>query len=248
MAIIDITPKGASANSYCSLAQATSYLRTSRVYTTAWDAAATRLPDAEGFLVNGIVSSGATAVPIKSGAGSFTDGGYVSFAGHAGEYEISTATATQLTLATALTSSLADDEAITRLTANQREASLIWATALLDQSMQWYGRQRELTQRLRWPRSGVVDLDNDFYDYDTIPELLTNGTAELALALLEKNRVKEPGILGLGLEAVSIGSIRLTASQSQREDLIPENVLGMLSPLGLLYPSFDSGMISLRRG
>ncbi|GAF88181.1 unnamed protein product, partial [marine sediment metagenome] len=40
-----------------------------------------------------------------------------------------------------------------------KEVALIWATKLLDRQIDWYGARYSETQALRYPRTGVQDLD-----------------------------------------------------------------------------------------
>ena len=117
-------------------------------------------------------------------------------------------------------------------TADQDRA-LIWATALLDAYMDWLGDKRTSTQRLRWPRSGVLDLDGYWYDYDTIPELLANVAADFALYLLEGNRLNEPELLGLGFKSARVGPVSVTVDSSQVANVIPHDILVALTPLGV---------------
>lgn len=118
-----------------------------------------------------------------------------------------------------------------------RERAIIWATALLDGFFDWNGARRTLEQALRWPRVGVLDADGDFVDYDTIPQLIKNATADLALELLRKDRTRSPGVLGTGLSEIKVGSIALKVDKFQEQNLIPRTIAVMLEPFGSLDPS-----------
>lgn len=65
--------------------------------------------------VNGALSAGASSVTFDSPARSLISGEGVKFAGHSTEYVITSPTATTFTVTPALTSSVADNEKITRL-------------------------------------------------------------------------------------------------------------------------------------
>ena len=144
---------------------------------------------------------------------------------------------------------MADNEAISRTTAYEKEQALIWASTLLDNLMVWYGFVRTDDQRMRWPRAGVLDQDGDLYDEDTIPEILEIGTAELALELLSQNKFALPSILGQGLSSAKIGPISVTIDGSELQSVIPQNILALLSPLGKLTEEakVGSSVVSLRR-
>jgi len=114
-----------------------------------------------------------------------------------------------------------------------RETALIWATSLLDQVMDWYGAIRTTEQALRWPRSGVQDQDYRNIDYDTIPPLLERATSELALYLLQRDRLKDPALIGQGFKRVKVGSIEIEVDSTKLTDMIPSNIYVMLEPFGV---------------
>jgi len=62
----------------------------------------------------------------------------------------------------------------------------------------WQGSRTTSTQRLAWPRSGVTDFEGwplENGNIDTIPVLIQNATAELALALLQTPTLLERNAL-----------------------------------------------------
>lgn len=249
MPVLTATPKAAAANSYVTVARADELLRT-RLYTDAWDAATG--PTAEGWQVNGSVGFNDTKIPVDSGTGVFTAGMQIKFQGHSTIYKAKTDLSEpgQLQIGPGVVSILADDEAVERVTPNEKEKALIWATNLLDRMMVWHGTKRELEAPLRWPRSGVIDEDGDFYDFDLIPTILERGTAELALSLLEGDSFSDPELLGLGISDVSLGPLKVKIDPSQKEEVIPRNILALLSPLGFLESEASVGtrIMNLRRG
>ena len=241
MAVLIETAKATNANSYLSVLRGNAILGL-RLYTTKWDDAGLT-PNADGYLVNGGATTGSTTIAVDTGTGTFTATSEVQFASHSTIYAVSTAlsAAGNLVITTGLTEAVADDEVVSRITAYEKEKALVWATTLLDSVMIWNGTQRTTTQRLGWPRSGVVDPAGNSYDYDTIPELLEIGTAELALVLLERNKFALPGILGQGLKEAKLGPMTVKVDSTQQEDVIPQNILAILSPLGHLEPEADVG-------
>lgn len=234
MPVIVATAKATNANSYATVAEASAHLRTRRLYTEAWDDADAKSPSADGYLCDGITAAGESTVTVKSGTGDLRVNDQVQFAGHSTEYTVTTALAsggTSLVISPVLTSGVADDEAVTRLTANDRERSLIMATAVLDESMDWEGAKTTTTQALRQPRTGLVDLDGDTIDDDTIWAGLRAGTIEFAAHLLARDRTQEPGVLGAAATSAASGGM---SAQYKRRDLIPEFVLNILRPTGFL--------------
>jgi len=122
-----------------------------------------------------------------------------------------------------------------------RERVLRWATNLLDLHVDWYGYPTTQLQALRFPRVGLVDRDGRNIDQDTIPTLLERATSELALALLQRNRTAEPATLGRGIERIKVDVIDIKIKESARIELIPADVLAMVSVFGRLADSSRAG-------
>lgn len=136
--------------------------------------------------------------------------------------------------------------AYTSASTADKQAALIWATALLDQSIDWNGSIRTQTQKLRWPRSGLVDLDHRTIDYDTIPQILKDATAEMALALLSRDRMVEPDLLGLGMSEASLDVMSVKIDPSMLLDLLPKAVLMALAPYGTPRAGAVNGMKTVK--
>lgn len=246
---LNATVKSATANAYLTVAKADRIMRR-RLYTTKWDAAGST-PDADGFLVNGSVTTGATTIPVDGGTGTFTANSVVTFAGHATEYTVSTTLTGpgNLVLSSGLTSALADDEAVSRETASEKERAIMWATQILDFMMIWFGSKRTNEQALWFPAVGLLDENGDFYDFDTIPAILEVGTVELANHLLNSNVFRLPTALGQGVSDVQLGPLRAKIDAGQQQEVIPGNILSLLSTLGRLEPEAEKGtkVVPLRR-
>lgn len=250
MSVLIATPKAADANAYCTVAQADQIFGR-RLWTTKWDSASIT-PNAEDYLVNsGALALGATSIPIDTGTGTFTSGSKVTFAGDVTVYTVTEALtgAGSLKINPPLVAVPADNAVVLLASGNDKEKSLIWATSLFDSLMVWNGVVRTLTQRLRFPRYGVMDPDARYYDPDTIPEILQVATAEMGLVLLERNKFKLPGILGQGVSSVTLGPLRADVDSKQQEDIIPQNILALLSGLGFLESEAQTGtrIVPLRR-
>jgi hypothetical protein len=249
VSVLIATAKASNSNSYATIARLNQLLGL-RLYTPKWDAAAST-PDAESYLANGSVSAGASTVVIDTGSGTFTAGSQISFAGHSTLYTVSTALtgAGSLVFAPVLTANVADDEVISRETANTKEKVAIWGSSLFDQLLVYYGSKQTEEQRMRWPRFGVIDPDGYEYDFDVIPEILEVALADFVEVLLTSNKFKLPAILGQGVESVKIGPLSAKVDKSAILETIPQNVLAVLSPLGYLEAeaSVGSKVMPLRR-
>jgi hypothetical protein len=240
MALLNITPKATDANSYVDLTTADSVLR-ARLYNEAWfDATG---PTAEGYVTTASAATSATQVAVSAGTGAWKAGTEFKFAGHATVYKVANdvSGAGNLRFAPPLTANVASDEALVRLTPGEKERACLWATRMLDEHMEWFGSRRTREQALRFPRSGITDADGEFLDYDTIPLLLQRATAELALVFLQRNLFAQPDLLGLGISDATVGPLSVKIDSSQQEAVIPDNILAMLRPLGLLRGSSTKG-------
>lgn len=143
---------------------------------------------------------------------------------------------------THLTSNRLYTDAWTNAGSDDQEKALIWATVLLDRSMEWYGTPRDVDQHLRWPRSGVMTEDrHDWYDYDTIPAVLKEATAEMALELLRQDRTVEPELIGQGFIEAKLGDLEAKVDPNQTLDLVPHYIRVKLYPLGYEKPINSSG-------
>ena len=245
------TAKAANANSYCTVDRADEIIST-RLYSSNWDSADS-VPSADGYLVNEASPSiGDAEITIDTGSGRWTAGTKFKFAGHAQIYVVieDLPAAGDLKFTPELVAAPADNEALNRVTANDKERSLIWATRLLDNLFVWKGTKRTEEQSLRWPRSGVLDPDGYEYDYDTVPTILEESTAEYALELLASDRFKTPDLLGKGIERAKVGSVEITVDSSTgQEPAVPDGILALLSPLGHLEAEAQGSttVVPLRR-
>jgi len=244
------TAKATNANSFCDVLRADAILRT-RLYTDAWFVDAGTTPDAEDYQTDTTAAIGASSVTVDLGTGTLTKGADFQFAGHATIYtaKMELKAAGTLSFTPVLTATLADNEKVSRLTANDKERSLVWASRLFDMMMVWKGTKREETGSMRWPRSGVIGPDGFFYDFDIIPVILEEGTAELALYLLSTDAFTVPSILGQGLLEARIDVINVKVDSSAVNEVIPANILSLIDPLGHLESAAQRGssIVTLRR-
>lgn len=244
------TPFDPRQNSYVSLAEA-NFINGNRLDTPAWDSAG-QSPSATGYLVNDPGASltlGATTIPLKDGTGNFTQGDTVTFVGDSNTYEVTTDEAepvTSITISPGLLAVPSDGSAVDRIApANDREKALIWASSTLDTYMTWQGvATQPATQKLDWPRQGVVNERGYSVDSSTIPEDLKCATSWLAADLLGRNTLATPSLLGNGFNFATIpGPIQVTVDPAQVISKVPTYIISKIAWMGTYGDS--SGLLSM---
>lgn len=123
--------------------------------------------------------------------------------------------------------------------------SIIMATRILDEQCDWYGQPTynlessvsssnttAKVQYLRWPRSGVYDLDGYVLDHNRIPDFLKDVTSEFARYLASDDRTAEPDTQGFG--AVRLGSLNVTVDKFDQPPILPRSVIAMVKPYGTI--------------
>jgi len=114
-------------------------------------------------------------------------------------------------------------------TAN-REASLIYATTLLDAQMDWIGTKGASSQALRWPRDDVDDPDGYAVDSETIPVFLQEATSFYAYYLSQTDRTAENDTLGF--TRLDAGSLRMDIDKYDRRPTMPVSVYELIKWYG----------------
>jgi len=125
----------------------------------------------------------------------------------------------------------------TAATSDNKNRALLQATFYLDRMVDWKGSKYLTTQALRWPRSGVLNLDNEEYPYTSIPTMVKKATAFLAVFLLTRDRYAEPAALGLGVNSASIGGMSASIDPKMTLEYLPDIVIALISDLGSPYSS-----------
>lgn len=120
----------------------------------------------------------------------------------------------------------------TGATTANKEAALVMATRLIDDSFQFEGSKTGDTQALEWPRFDIIDRSGFLVQATTIPAALVNATAELGRWLLAADRTAETE--DLGFKRLKAGSVEMEVDRSDRRALIPDIVVSMLAPFGRL--------------
>lgn len=113
-----------------------------------------------------------------------------------------------------------------------KDTALVWATSILDSHFDWAGTRFSIEQKLRWPRSGVLDRDGQLFDNDEIPQELKDAVSELARYLLTSDRTAESGTEGI--KKLKVDVIELEFDKHDRTTTIPDEVYQMVVHLGRL--------------
>jgi hypothetical protein len=123
-----------------------------------------------------------------------------------------------------------------------REQALMMATSYLD-ALGWKGTKFSSEQALRWPRSGVLDLDGQEYSIGSIPKPLLKATAEMAWELIKSDRTVDPD--SSGLKSVKAGPVEVEFDKMTTPTTIPMAVKHYL--LHLLEPGYGGAFAKLVR-
>lgn len=106
------------------------------------------------------------------------------------------------------------------------DRALIMATGRLDIE-EFVGSPTTFTQRLQWPRGNVPDPWGSYYASDTIPRLIEEATAELALAYLKSGAsLDDTGLEGFN--NVKVGPLDVTPRIGRKGDALPSIVRRIL--------------------
>lgn len=116
-------------------------------------------------------------------------------------------------------------------TDDTKAAALVMATRLLDYHMAWDGWKTNLeTQKLAWPRQGLVTPEGENVDDDSIPVFLKEATSEFARWLIDSDRTSEGGYEGIKYLQVDV--IKLVPGGPFTRKLIPPVVMEMIVDYG----------------
>ena len=111
-----------------------------------------------------------------------------------------------------------------------KEAALMWASSLLDQLVDWYGTKYTETQAMRWPRSGVYDVDGYAILSNEIPQFLKDATAEYARVLIAEDVMAVNDLAGF--KEIKIDVIQLKMDKWDRSGSLPKPVWDMIKTYG----------------
>lgn len=111
----------------------------------------------------------------------------------------------------------------------QRKQYLVWSTQLLENNIIYPGHRHHETQRLSFPRIGVIDSDGFYVNETTVPQFMIDATCQLAFELMNGNLLTEPT---RGINSLSVGPISIDFDTNHANDpkIIPRSVLTILLP------------------
>jgi hypothetical protein len=116
------------------------------------------------------------------------------------------------------------DEAVS----DDKNKGLLWATSLLDDLVTWYGWKSTTGQALRWPRTGVYNIDGESISSLQIPQFLKDATAEFAFQLLSEDRTLETNRDLMGFESMTVGPLSLKIDPNTKKPILPMSVQNMI--------------------
>lgn len=93
---------------------------------------------------------------------------------------------------------------------------------------QWTGGPATSTQRLAWPRWGMLDRNGNPIDPTILPTELLDATCELAGQLLAGDRTLDNDVIIQGLTSLRAGSVALAFKQQIMPQVIPDAVYNLL--------------------
>lgn len=133
----------------------------------------------------------------------------------------------------------------TGATGANKDIAIVWATRLLDRSIDWIGYVTTALQALRWPRANALSADGILILNDVIPKQVKEATAELAMWLLQKDRTAETG--REGIRAFSVGKLSFQFDKLDNPTPIPDAVYQLVSSLGELQEVATRGDVGMAR-
>ena len=126
-------------------------------------------------------------------------------------------------------------EAWTAASPDNRNKGLLWATAQLDDLVTWYGYKVSTSQALRWPRSGLYDVDGQSITSTAIPQFLKDATAEFAFHLLSEDRTLETNRDLEGFKSLKVGPLAIVVDPNTQKPILPlsvQNIIRYYTPQG----------------
>lgn len=118
-------------------------------------------------------------------------------------------------------------------TAAKREAALRYATSIIDRfDFEPNTRPAVDGQALRWPRTGVFDLDGNRLPVNVVPAPIVAACCELAYSLLVDDRTAEvavPEFKSLSVAGIGV-EFNVREANAARKPILPRAVVDILRP------------------
>lgn len=112
-----------------------------------------------------------------------------------------------------------------------KETALRQASMLLDAEFKWSGRPLNPNQGLGWPRLGATDKHDQPRDRQ-VPNEIKNATCELALYLLDADRLQARQGVGMKRVRVDVIEIEYSEKGGSSPETYPSYVARMVNGLG----------------
>ena len=94
----------------------------------------------------------------------------------------------------------------------------------------WTGAPATTTQKLAWPRTGMLDANGNAIPSNIIPQDLKDALAELAGALGTADTTVDNDVSVQGLTSVRAGSVALTFKDMIERHVLPDFVWDLMPP------------------
>jgi len=122
-----------------------------------------------------------------------------------------------------------------------KTSCIIFATAILDSSIDWIGTRGNSTQALRWPRAYVVDSDGYDVTSTDIPTKIQLGTSYFSYFLSQSDRVADP--TNFGFKSLKAGSLEMVVDKYDRRPVMPNFIFDLLRPYGTRSSSINRVLV-----
>ncbi|MFQ9869191.1 MAG: DnaT-like ssDNA-binding protein [Bilophila wadsworthia] len=140
----------------------------------------------------------------------------------------------------------ADDRMDGRTGGSPEEAALIRASDWLNRKVMWNGRKASRSQRMAWPRSGVVTQDGEIAP-DEIPAEVVEACCELAGFFVEQDYLA-PLDRGGDIASLSVDVISIAYNGTAPAETVFPSLSGLLAGLGTVCTGKGGGIMEVGRG
>jgi hypothetical protein len=94
----------------------------------------------------------------------------------------------------------------------------------------WAGAPATTTQRLAWPRTGMLDRNGNAIASNVIPQELKDAVAEFAGQLIVTDTTLDNDVSVQGLTSIRAGSVSLSFKDAILPHVIPDAVMNLMPP------------------
>lgn len=134
----------------------------------------------------------------------------------------------------------------TALSDEEKDASLIMATRLIDRLVCFLGESASTTQALRFPMKGLVLPTGGVAPEDEIPTIVKDVVFELALVLARTDVTEQSEAAAQGLTKLKVGPIELGFKDMVEHQSVPDHIKALF-PASWLCPTPEEVIETKRR-